>query len=519
MASSSSSSYSALLRRSKLASFNPHIDQVYTTNAANLARSNFGLKRPLPAATTKTSPFVRLLDLDSREGRTAFRKATREQSYTRKWSEVGVGLQSDAFLPRTGADGDRRWDRLEVQSRFVDGDGPGAIQPVAGEQPAQAAFGRMPNVFAMSERDFERFLEGLGERRDEFKAFVVAESKQAASESTGLDGEFDLYAHAQRQPLELVRLAERFLRLPTSSSASPSTTVPLVHPTLALQYGSPTPLESSLAPPVPGRILGPSPDAMRASGSLMSQGREVYASVLSQVASIHGPSASQASSTNFFPDASGERSNVPGRASFRLTAPTIDPLPYAKNQAIVRSGVRAQSSEFAPATAEYEPRLLALRSVSLQHSTVVSPAQQARERPLPGSPAYSGALPADLARHQGAGPGRRGRAGGLASSLTEMAYNADVLKKIGVRGSGPRDLVQSRKKKRSGASQEQWVRQREALLEERTMDAAAVDKQLASAKGRQQGQQGQGQPRKGGKRRQQNQELLNKLEAMLNRES
>ncbi|GAA5835749.1 hypothetical protein JCM9279_004636 [Rhodotorula babjevae] len=521
MAAPSSSTYSALLRRSKLASLAPGVEQVYTTSPANLARGNWGLKRPLPQASTTTSPFVRLFDLDSPEGRTTFRKATREAQYVQKWAETGVGLNSDAYSARHSSNGTnaRAWDRLPVQSRFVDGDAPGAIRqlPAGAQHPHAAAPPRMPNFFAMSEREFERFLADLGERRDEFRTFVLREAATSGQQQTESADEFDLYAHAQRNPLELVRLVERFLRLPssTSPSSSSASTLPQVHPTLALQYASPTPLESALAAPIPGRLLGPSPDASstRSGGfaSMYGPRSEVYASLLSQVAPVPSSATAGTPTTSFFPDATGARSNLPGRAHFRLQAPTINPIPYASRTAITRGGVR-QSTEFRPPTAEYEPSVLALRSVDLR-AQVVPSAQVAVPKPLPGTPAYSGDLPPEVARYGGAGGrgGAPGAGGGRAASLTDLYAATGSLRSLGVKGK-PKDLLAGRKNRRSKEDQDKWVRQREALLEQSGQDARAYAAKGRKDGERQQGGKGHG---KGGRREQSGKKLISRLEELL----
>ncbi|GAA5947627.1 hypothetical protein JCM3775_001871 [Rhodotorula graminis] len=522
MAAPSSSTYSALLRRSKLASLTPGVEQVYTTSPANLARGNWGLKRPLPQASTTTSPFVRLFDLDSPEGRTTFRKATREALYVKKWAETGVGLNSDAHNQRGSSNGtpSRAWDRLPVQSRFVDGDAPGAIRqvPATGHRQHAAAPPRMPNFFAMSEREFERFLADLGERRDEFRTFVLREAASSGQQAESAD-DFDLYAHAQRNPLELVRLVERFLRLPSSTSPSspapaPSSanTLPQVHPTLALQYASPTPLESALAAPIPGRLLGPSPDASSSRGggfaAMYGPRSEVYASLLSQVAPVPSSATAGTPSTSFFPDATGARSNLPGRAHFRLQAPTINPIPYASRTAITRSGVR-HSTEFRPPTAEYEPSVLALRSVDLR-AQVVPSAQVAVPKPLPGTPAYSGDLPPEVARYGAGRGGALGAGGRPASSLTDLYAATGSLRSLGVKGK-PKDLLASRKNRRSKEDQDRWVRQREALLEQSGQDARAY-----AAKGRKDGERQQGKGHgKGGRREQTGKKLISRLEELL----
>ncbi|GAA5829727.1 hypothetical protein JCM11251_000261 [Rhodosporidiobolus azoricus] len=506
-----STSYSSLLRRSKLASFTPQVDQVYTTNSANLARSNFGFKRPLPQATTKVSPFVRLSQIDSPEGRTVFRKATREAKFVKQWGETGVGLQSQAHI---SVDGSRKGDRLELQSRFVDGNGPGAVKSVKGSNAGATTVPRMPNVFALTEADFDRFLADLGKRRDEFKAFVVAELNKAnnASQPQSVD-DFDLYDHAQRSPTELIRLVERFLRLPSSTTSSlTSAPLPQVHPTLALQYASPTPLESSLAPPIPGRILGPvyerrgSNSSYPSSSNLWNSSRnDMYASVLSTVSTVSNAGQS-ATTTTFFPDATGVRSNAPGRASFRLTSATVNPNGYALRTAVENSSLGRKSFVFRPPTAEYEPKILAARAVDARPTLV--PAESASPA-LPGTPAYSGDLPPEMRRSSSSG----GR-GSTASSLTDLwAGSALPAQRSASKALGgktqPRNLLAGMKNRRTKEEQEQWQRTREGLLE---------STQAEGARERRASSQGQGKREKNqGKTAQANRAMLSRLDDLLKR--
>ncbi|GAA5896180.1 hypothetical protein JCM5296_007255 [Sporobolomyces johnsonii] len=505
-----SSSYSALLRRSKLATYNPSIDQVYTTSSAHLARQNFGLKRPLPAATTKTSPFVRLTDLDSREGRTVFRKATRETSFVRKIGELGVGLRSEALEPRGVSSAySRQWDRVEIQSRFMPEGLPGGVKDPASVSTVPA---RTPNFLAMDEREFERFLEDLGERRDEFKAFVAAEAAKTSPATAG--DEFDLYSHAQRNPTELVRLVERFLRQPSPQSAKfASSPLPHIHPTLALQYATPTPLESAFAPAVPGRLLGPSPDSnggARTSSPLSayrSQGSvQLYSTVLSTVSPISAHSAGGLPTTTFYPDAASYRSNLPGRATFRLSQPSINPIPYASRTSVA-SKLRA-SEEFRPATAEYEPRLLALRAIEL-NPVVETPSSSsvslALRHPL-GSPSYSGALPPDVSSSR---YGRNGGKPGSKSLSDFLGPGPGSYRSLGVNQSGPRDLLARRKNSRSREEQDAYVRRRENLIEERGDDGRVYG--AAPAR--------RGSGKKGGPQRQKEdskQQLIERLQGLLN---
>lgn len=555
---SGSASYSSLLRRSKLASFTPQIDQVYTASSANRARANYGLKRPVPAlspAAGARSPFVRITSLDSPERRTSYRRATREQQYTQKWLEVDAGLASEALVDRPslglGSGGSehvqRKWDRLPVQSRFVAPGAPGAIQPLElVSHPHQSKPHPVPNFFALDPAKFDRFLGDLGARRDEFRQFVLAEAKKLAEQTGGAvaaldEADFDLYAHAQRNPLELTRLVERFLRRSPAADASPlaSSPLPQVHPTLALQYATPTPLESALAAPIPGRLLAPAPDRSSRPGAFTRpkyyNRPDVYASVLSQIAPVPSAATAGAAETNFFPDVEGHRSNVPGRANFRIT-PTINPVPYANQTAIVTTKVRLGSHEFRPPTAEYEPALLKLRSVRLNPTVVPATAPSSLSASLstpapaarPGSPAYSGALPRDLAfsssssssaagRRTGGGGGAYGGARHVTQSLSDL-MGANTLSSSRSRQAAARRQEQQatgggggggRRAGRSPEQQVQYLEKRERYLGAEAGAAGAgagAGATGAGGKRKKQGAQG---------RKENRQQLMAALDALL----
>ncbi|TKA55053.1 hypothetical protein B0A53_02528 [Rhodotorula sp. CCFEE 5036] len=557
---SGSASYSSLLRRSKLASLTPQIDQVYTASSANRARANYGLKRPLPAlspAAGARSPFVRITSLDSPERRTSYRRATREQQYTRKWLEVDAGLASDALVDRPslglggggGGSGEfvqRKWDRLPVQSRFVAPGAPGAIQPLEQvSQPTQSKPVPVPNFFALNPAKFDRFLGDLGARREEFRQFVLAEAKKLAEQTGGAvaaldEADFDLYAHAQRNPLELTRLVERFLRRSPPADASPlaSSPLPQVHPTLALQYATPTPLESALAAPIPGRLLASAPDSTSRAGGFGKSRHynrpDVYASVLSQIAPVPATATAGAAETNFFPDVEGHRSNVPGRATFRIT-PTINPVPYANQTAIVTTKVRLGSHEFRPPTAEYEPALLKLRSVRLNPTVVPATAPSSfsassstpTPAARPGSPAYSGALPRDLASPSSSSSssssfsvGRRSGGGArpAAQSLSDL-MGANKLSSARSRQAAARRQEQqaaggggggSRRASRSPEQQAQYLEKRERYLGAEAGAGAAgagvAGRNATGGKRKKQGAQG---------RKENRQQLMAALDALL----
>ena len=88
MATSAPSQFAALLRRSKFASYDPHIGQVYTAFDGHAARGNFGLKRPL--ALRRRNAHITVQAVDSHEQQTVWKSAEQANRWIRMWDEVGV---------------------------------------------------------------------------------------------------------------------------------------------------------------------------------------------------------------------------------------------------------------------------------------------------------------------------------------------------------------------------------------------------------------------------------------------
>lgn len=422
-----SNSYSALIRRSKLSTYNPKIDQVYSSHHGFKARNDFGLKRPIQVkgATSSTTPMIRLTALDTPQRTTHYRKATKEHTFTNKWNQLGLNVQVNT--PHPGASSSAVMvDRTTLQSRFVPADlarqynNHGTIIGLDQLSRPSSSTMRVPNFFAMEQDEFDRFIDELGDKKEAFTAFVAQEqAKIAGSSSSGARVDppsVDLYEHAQSQPSHLSRLLERFLALSTTvdPSAAP---VPHPHPMLAIQYSNPTALESALSPPVPGRLLGPSPTFQHSAskgGTFRDNRDQLYASIIGQVAPLGLQQTNGASSTTFFPDAQNQRSNQPGRVSFRLRA-SISPAPFASKQAL---SARRGQKPYRPDVPAHEPQALAARAIEL-HPAVIT-AQSLRA--LPGSQAYSGDLPPAPKRSGGGyGSASRGGAGGsVTDTLSEL---------------------------------------------------------------------------------------------------
>jgi hypothetical protein len=393
MASSSTTSttYSTLLRQSKLIAYTPSIDQVYSSHSSHLSRQSFGLKRPLPSSSSKRAPYIRINHLDTERKTTDYRQATKETLFTKKWSMANLPLKPDLDIPVTG-----------VQSRFVPSWSEGGLRVPGAEERER----RPVNPFGMREEEFERLLRDLKVRREEFGAFVEVEASRMRGTGTGVatgaTGEVlakGLYTSAQLPPHELRPLITRFLSIPdpTLSAETLATQLPssFPHPTLALQYAPITPLESSLSPPLPARLLGPIPS----SGSNNNGARSRYSenrnggtltSVLSLIAKTPNSSTYAAPSTSFFPDASGTRSNAPGQVTVRMSARIENASSWAKNAALSSAKGSGQGRFMrAGRNPRNEPGVLSFRGIKVDPYVVI----ESSALRGPGTQAYSGDIP------------------------------------------------------------------------------------------------------------------------------
>lgn len=383
------SNYSSLIRRSKLAAYTTGIDQVYSAHGAHLARSNFGLKRPLPKASTSTAPYVRVSRLDNTQKRTEYRKATREALFVKKFTEAGVRLRAiDA-----SATGDI--EQGPIQSRFI---APGQAGSIGSAAALELA--RPPNFLAMPDDEFAAFLDSLDGRRAEFADFVELAHANSKTKSAG---PVDLAEYAAgARPTELNGHVETFLAR-TNSPDPDALPAPQPHRTLALQYSHPTRLEAAFAPPVPGRLLGTDVQA-----SQKGRAPRNLSSVLGLISHVDTSSTAGASSTTWFPDSAGVRSNAPGRAAFALNAEMNASFLPVRMSLAARRGQK----EFQPPKTPYEPEALAASAIRLTPTVV-----DGVLRPAPGTPAYSGQLP----------PGRR--VGGFEDMYQFQTTPRDLLRR------------------------------------------------------------------------------------------
>ncbi|EED82465.1 predicted protein [Postia placenta Mad-698-R] len=172
MATPAPSQFAALLRQSKFASFDPKIGQVYASFGGDAHRGNWGLKRPLPLRRRKATVTVRAVD--SRQQQTEWKSAEQQHRWIQMWDEAGVSPRVPEGGPwsrRLGQLGGVQWD---IDSEFGTSTRDG-VQDDGGMAGALSDKSMaIPNIEAMSEKEFERYLEKLRELRPAFRDFVLS---------------------------------------------------------------------------------------------------------------------------------------------------------------------------------------------------------------------------------------------------------------------------------------------------------------------------------------------------------
>ncbi|KAI0672809.1 mitochondrial ribosomal protein subunit-domain-containing protein [Trametes maxima] len=191
MATPPPSQFAALLRRSKFASFDPNIGQVYTAFDGHAARGNFGLKRPL--ALRRRNAHITVQAIDSREQQTVWKSAEPQNRWIRMWDETGVTPTSisdrGAWAARLGALGEIQFSvdselvpQAERKARGAkaerdEDEGSSVDEP---QQPRMSQATR--NLDAMSDKEFDWYLRRVRELRPAFREYLEKHGRKAASD-------------------------------------------------------------------------------------------------------------------------------------------------------------------------------------------------------------------------------------------------------------------------------------------------------------------------------------------------
>ncbi|KAI0665248.1 mitochondrial ribosomal protein subunit-domain-containing protein [Cubamyces menziesii] len=200
------SQFAALLRRSKFASFDPSIGQVYTTFDGHAARGNFGLKRPL--AIRRRNAHITVQAIDSREQQTVWRSAEPENRWIRMFDETGVtpALKQDgAWMARLGRLGELQFlvdsDLVpETESTVADADAevkeeaePLSVAAI-GEKKQSAPKPLPPqshatrNLNAMTDDEFDWYLRRIRKLRPAFREYLLEHGPPIDSKSDPISG-------------------------------------------------------------------------------------------------------------------------------------------------------------------------------------------------------------------------------------------------------------------------------------------------------------------------------------------
>ena len=173
----SPSPFACLLRRSKFASYDPTIGQVYTTYGGNAYRGNWGFKRPL--ALRKRDKFISVEAVDSPEQQTEWSPRESEARFIKRWEEVAPEPKV-----REAWDNHCTSSRPLHQTELAKEDHNGnivnpAVQRQLGKSPNKQYVAPGPLVSSMPTRVFNRYLEKLRGQRPEFLEFLSQEAQRS----------------------------------------------------------------------------------------------------------------------------------------------------------------------------------------------------------------------------------------------------------------------------------------------------------------------------------------------------
>jgi hypothetical protein len=202
-----SSTFPALLKRSKFATYDPAISQIYTAPSADAHRGNWGLKRPL--ALKRRRAFITVKSIDTLEKQTDWDPANHEALFLKKWAEVGkvdgvrTASQWAEQLPVTnryrwsmdsefalGQEDGSEWikatheERARRKEAYEKGEKSvkWSLPASSGTASAPELQGHVPNIEAMKPDEFQAYLEEVRGMRQEFMQFLKYEESRVRDE-------------------------------------------------------------------------------------------------------------------------------------------------------------------------------------------------------------------------------------------------------------------------------------------------------------------------------------------------
>lgn len=240
--SSSPSPFATLLRRSKFATYDPRIAQVFTTYGGHAHRGDWGFKRPI--GVRRRGAFITVKSIDTPAQQTEWSSGGKQAKWIHNWEELNYEAKVNLFS---------RWNHITASTfsrDLVDSEfAPMKLGAREGEMEGWRSQ-VVRNIHAMSPREFRTYLEKLREKRPEFVEFLRKKA-ETDIKMKGLSA-FQLAQQQKNHHVEFI--AEETSKAVNSIDSRVIDPVP--HKTGGALYSHPSSLQTFLdTKPQPGRIL------------------------------------------------------------------------------------------------------------------------------------------------------------------------------------------------------------------------------------------------------------------------
>ncbi|KAL5529502.1 hypothetical protein ACEPAG_5487 [Sanghuangporus baumii] len=256
------SNFAVLLRRSKFASYDPQIGQIYTTYDGSAHRGDWGLKRPLSVRRRRDGRLI-IGSVDTLYQQTEWTSAYSDANAVRKFGEIGVTPQIDTRGNWIG-----RF-KMDNTSSQTENNTPRQINWMHDSDYVRAKpedvelnirmYPHVPNPDAMKPKRFERYLRRLRRLAPEFQEYAERKKERVREEEEEEEEEKKKTVDRPFHRLAgLSRYHEEFLgtKFIESCKESPNFIHPMPHPTGGLTYNNMNELQSAIsAKPIPGRRI------------------------------------------------------------------------------------------------------------------------------------------------------------------------------------------------------------------------------------------------------------------------
>ena len=249
------SQFAQLLKRSKFASFDPSIAQIYTSHGGYAHRGDFGFKRPFPATARRSVPYVVVKDVDDSMMQTEWNVAENQGRWMKRITETGAGAKAEIKSPwNESGQVATRWDMYSTFDKSGAHTDPKSLPRPMNE-----------NWSSMTKPQFDAYLNRMRHLRPEFKEFLHEKWLLASKSQTptsapiiplfNADGEADLpLASTDRSAHHREYLQSR--KRSEESELSDRRITPFPHTNAGLSYTYENSLQTALLnPPSPARMV------------------------------------------------------------------------------------------------------------------------------------------------------------------------------------------------------------------------------------------------------------------------